>query len=174
MTETTEPTAAPPPAILYGYKGHDGDLKCRGVQFEVGKTYEIAAGDAPVRCGAVGCHWCSNPFDVWTYYGPANSRFTRVRAEGPHAMGEGDTKVASAKIAIEAEISLPDFIAAAIDWVVAATKGKSDSGYSARGSLSLATFEGLSRDLGAGVCARIVYEDLAAAVAAIKGAFAPG
>lgn len=49
-----------------------------------------------------------------------------------------------------------------------------DSGYSARGSLSLATFEGLSRDLGAGVCARIVYEDLAAAVAAIKGAFAPG
>ena len=110
--------------ILHGYKGHDKDLKCRGMQFEVGKTYEIPAGTAPVRCGKVGFHWCANPMDVWLYYGVAESRFTRIVAEGPHSKDDSDSKVASASMVIEAEISLPDFIGAAIDWVIDATKGK--------------------------------------------------
>ena len=37
------------------YKGTDKDMKCRGMQYEVGKTYEV---DGAVRCGSVGLHSC--------------------------------------------------------------------------------------------------------------------
>ena len=48
------------------YKGTDKDMKCRGMQYELGKT---ETGYGAVRCGDKGFHSCEAPFDVLRYYG---------------------------------------------------------------------------------------------------------
>jgi hypothetical protein len=120
-------------------KGFGPDWKCRGFQYEVGKTYEQAGA---ISCCSTGFHACDgSPFDVWGYYGPVGddgklNRFADVTMSGQTSREHGgdDSKLASAKITIEAEITLPAFIKRAVAWVIDATKGKGDnpSGDSAR------------------------------------------
>lgn len=50
---------------MYGIKGFDENLQCRGFQYEVGKTYEMA--EEPILCHR-GFHLCSSVRDVFTYY----------------------------------------------------------------------------------------------------------
>lgn len=50
---------------IYGYKGFDKDLKCRGFQYEIGKTYEI--NEKPIICKS-GFHFCEKLIDVSSYY----------------------------------------------------------------------------------------------------------
>ncbi len=119
-------------------KGFDPDWKCRGHQYEVGKTYEQTG---PISCCSTGFHACDGlPFDVWGYYGPVGedgrlNRFADVTMSGATDRdGGSDSKLASAKITIDAEITLPEFIKRAVAWVIDAAKGKGDnpSGHSAR------------------------------------------
>lgn len=49
---------------MKGYKGFDKDFKCRGFQYEEGKTYEE---DEAIICKK-GFHFCENPLDVLDYY----------------------------------------------------------------------------------------------------------
>lgn len=51
---------------MKAYKGFDRNMRCRGFQFEEGKTYEE---DKAELCKA-GFHACTNPLDVWNYYPP--------------------------------------------------------------------------------------------------------
>lgn len=51
--------------ILKVFKGTDKDMKCRGMQYEIGKT-EVS--DGAIRCGNKGFHSCEAPFDVLKYY----------------------------------------------------------------------------------------------------------
>jgi hypothetical protein len=116
-----KPKAAEAPAVevIPSYKGFDADLQCRGFQFEVGQTYEH---DGPVKACSSGFHACEHPLDVFGYYPPASSRFAVVKQYGPFDRDGGDTKVASARISIDAEIRLPELIQAAVDWVFARAK----------------------------------------------------
>ena len=93
---------------IQGFKGYDKNFKCRDMQYEIGKDYETK--EKPVRCTKHGYHFCTNPFDVFGYYPPSQSRFGEVTGSGDVSADESDTKVAVSKIHIGAEISLHDFI----------------------------------------------------------------
>ena len=101
--------------VIIAFKGFDKDLKCRGYQFEIGKTYTH---DGDVAICESGFHACTDPIDVWGYYGPGNSRFAVVEMSGAFARHVDDSKLASASITIKAELSLPEFIARAVDCIL--------------------------------------------------------
>jgi hypothetical protein len=121
ITKTKKETAAAP---IISFKGFDKDFACRGFQFEVGKTYTTTG--KIVACKN-GFHACENPFDVWSYYPFGKGRYALVEQSGSLARHADDSKVASAKITIKAELTLPDFIRHAVAWVVDYTKGKDDN-----------------------------------------------
>ena len=106
--------AAPATEVITSYKGFDRNLQCRGFQYEVGKTYEHT-GDV-VACES-GFHACEHPLDVFSYYPPTFSRYAEVKQSGAMSRPGGDTKIASARITIEAEIALPEIIQRAVKWV---------------------------------------------------------
>ena len=106
---------------ITAYKGFDKDLKCRGFQFEVGDTYTQ---DGHVEACRNGFHACASPFDVWSDYTPAMSRFAIVEQSGDIARHESDSKIASATIHIRAELTLPEFIQRGVEWIVDNAKGK--------------------------------------------------
>jgi len=127
------------------YKAFNPDFTCRTFQFEVGKTYEASG---MVKACESGFHACENPWDTLNYYNlvddsGALGRFAKVTLSG--AVDRKQDKVCGASITIEAELDLPGFIKAGIDWLIAATSGNSarigssddsarigSSGYSAR------------------------------------------
>ena len=122
-------------------KAFDHEFKCRGYQYEVGKTYEI---EGDVEICRNGFHACDeSPFDVWNYYPIIDDegRLTRYAAVSMHGNTQSEkdekhSKIASAKITIDAEIRLPDFVKKAVSWLIESTKGKGgegdNSGYYAR------------------------------------------
>ena len=49
-------------------KGFDKDLKCRGMQFEVGKEYKIETNKEPELCTDTVFHYCDSLQKVHGYY----------------------------------------------------------------------------------------------------------
>ncbi|EBX9408262.1 hypothetical protein H7768_002936 [Salmonella enterica subsp. enterica serovar Agama] len=97
------------------FKGFNKNLKCRDFQFEIGKTFHH---DGKVEACGSGFHACECPFDVFSYYSPADSRFAETISFGITDREEdGDTKIASASITIKAELTLPQFIQRGIEWI---------------------------------------------------------
>ena len=94
------------------YKGMDKDMKCRGFQYEVGGEYETDEAKA-CECGF---HACEYPLDVFNYYPPAGSRFFEVEQSGNLSKSGEDTKVASTKIKIGAELSIACLVKAAVEY----------------------------------------------------------
>ena len=120
-----EQPAAPAIAeeTIVSIKAFDANLQCRGFQYTIGASYEHAG--KVVVCptaeqaqrGDGGFHACEHPLDVLRYYPPATSRFAVVKQSGVLARHDEDTKIASAKITIEAEIQLSQLIERAVKWV---------------------------------------------------------
>ena len=98
---------------IKAYKGFDKDLKCRGFQYEIGKEYET---DDAMVCNT-GFHACEAPLDVFKYYQPSASRYCEVEQDGKISRANNDTKVASSKIKIGAEVGIPGLVKAQIEWV---------------------------------------------------------
>ncbi|EEU4849592.1 hypothetical protein HBD74_000587 [Salmonella enterica] len=97
------------------FKGFNKDLTCRDFQFEIGKTFHH---DGKVEACGSGFHACECPFDVFSYYPPAESRYAETISFGITDREEGgDTKIASASITIKAELTLPQFIQRGIEWI---------------------------------------------------------
>ena len=102
-------------------KGFDSNLKCRNLQYEVGKTYEIAEGDKIGLCenGFHAIDGDVSPLQVFAYYAPSNngnrSRYCEVEVSG-RTESDGK-KVVGSKIKICAEIGIPGLIRAHFEWV---------------------------------------------------------
>ena len=100
---------------IRGFKGFDKDLKCRGFQYEVGKTYEQ---EGEAVCCEKGFHFCENPLEVFYYYTPNNSRFCQVEGGGSVDKSEDDSKVATSHIHISEEIGLNGLIDEGVKYIL--------------------------------------------------------
>jgi len=98
---------------IIGYKGFDKDLKCRGFQFEVGKTYK----EKTAKLCSSGFHFCENPLDVFYYYAPTE-RFAKVEAKDVSDEKESDSKRVSKILKIETELSLHSLIDAGVKFIL--------------------------------------------------------
>ena len=125
------------------YKGMNMNMTCRGFQYEQGKEYEHTG---PVKCcpdqedldnGAGGFHACEYPLDVFGYYPPAGSRFFEVEQSGETQKANDDTKVASKKIKIGAELDIAGMVKAAVNYTIERSdKEKSNYATGDRGAAS--------------------------------------
>ena len=98
---------------IKSFKGFNKDLKCRGFQFEIGKEYEEPDAKACDR----GFHACEQPIEVFGYYAPGQSRYCVVEQSGVIDRKGDDSKVASSRIKIGAEIGIPGIVKAQIQYV---------------------------------------------------------
>ena len=64
---------------MKGYKGTDQNMRCRGMQYEVGKTFHA---DGEIEVCDNGLHFCENLKDVFDYYEHNGNRFFEVEASG--------------------------------------------------------------------------------------------
>ena len=96
------------------YKGFNKDMTCRGFQYEEGKEYE----EESVEVCDHGFHACEYPLDCLNYHSPNESVYHEVEQRGEIQKHNGDTKVASTKIKIGAEISIAGLVKAAIEYTV--------------------------------------------------------
>ena len=87
-------------------KGFDKDLRCRGMQFEVGKEYSTGAADADIKlCSNTVFHFCDSLQKVNSYYSvipKEDNRFCEIEVLG--ALVSDDTKCGSNRIRIVREI----------------------------------------------------------------------
>ena len=124
---------------IKGYKGFDKDLKCRGFQYKVGEDFEQ---DGPIRCCNNGFHFCENPLDVLSYYPPSEgNRFCKVEGSGKIDKADNDSKVATSKLHISAEIGLNGLIKAGVKFILDRVKWE-DSKATNTGYKSAATNTG--------------------------------
>ena len=71
---------------MKGYKGFNADMTCRGMQYEIGKTYSMD--EYPVLCER-GFHFCQALVNCFGYYDPENGAvICEVDAGGTIAVGE--------------------------------------------------------------------------------------
>jgi len=104
---------APAPTITRGFKGFDKQLRCRDMQFEVGKVYT----EPEARLCRKGLHFVEFPLDALTYYSPVGSRFCDVSTPCVSPETENDSKRVTTEIHIGVEIGLPGLVKAAFDYV---------------------------------------------------------
>ena len=119
---------------IIAYKGFDKNLCCRGFQYEIGKEY-VQEGE--IECCESGFHACTNPFDVLDYYeADGKNRYCEVEQSGSIKTGNGDSKQASSKIKIKAEIGMAGLFKAGVEWIkektnpvpiIAETKDENDN-----------------------------------------------
>ena len=100
---------------IISYKGMDSKMQCRGMQYEVGKEFSV---DGDIECCGNGLHACERPLDVFGYYAPGTgARYFRVEQSGEMARDASDSKVASRKMRVDAEIGIPGLVKAHIEYV---------------------------------------------------------
>ena len=100
------------------YKATDKDMKCRGFQYELGKTAE-AEGD--IKLCEKGLHACKMPLDVLGYYAPGDgSRYFEAELEDvSDEKRSNDTKRVGKKLTLSAEIGIPGLVKAQVEYVKA-------------------------------------------------------
>ena len=104
---------------MKAYKGLNEKMQGYGeFQYELGKTYETDKAKA-CECGL---HACTEPFDVFGYFAPGNSRFFEVTAEGEMNRDTDDSKLSCTKMTINAEIGLPGIIKAGVNFILERAK----------------------------------------------------
>ena len=96
------------------YKGTDKDMRCKGLQYEIGKAVTV---DGDVKLCERGLHACEMPLDVLNYYPPATSRYFESELEGVTDEKQGDTKRVGNRLTLKAELSIAGLVKAQIEYV---------------------------------------------------------
>ena len=149
------------------YKGMDKDMKCRGFQYEVGGEYETDKAKA-CECGF---HACEYPLDVFNYYPPAESRFFEVEQSGSISKSDENTKVASTKIKIGAELSIAGLVKAAVEYTKErCTQNEGDKATGTRGAASATGTRGAASATGDQGAASATGDQGAASATGTRGA----
>ena len=99
--------------VIKSFKGFKHDMTCKAFQYKEGESYEE---DTAIVCKK-GFHACEYPLDCFKYYNPAESVFHEVEQSGKIDR-DCDTKTASTKIKIGAEINIAGMVKAAIEYTV--------------------------------------------------------
>ena len=167
---------------MKSYKGFDKDLQCRGFQYEIGGEYEEEKAEA-CECGF---HACEMPLNVLAYYAPGlGSRYCEVEQSGTLSRHGSDSKVASSKIKIGAEIGIAGLVKAQIEWVKSqidfdnaiekADKSKKDKATGDQGAASATGYQGAASATGyQGAASATGYQGAASATGYQGAASATG
>ena len=103
---------------MKAYKGFNEKLQCspngKPFQYEIGKEYEH---EGEVKPCSRGFHACTSPLDVLGYYPPSDSRYCEVEVDDDSRGDNSDSKVASKRIKIGAEIGVVGLAKAHIEYV---------------------------------------------------------
>ena len=112
---------------MKGFKGFDKDMKCRGLQYETGKT---AVHEGTMSLCKSGLHFCEHPLDTWGFYAPqGGNRYAEVDADGVSDEIRDDTKRVARSVTVRAEVKMPALLKAAVEFVF--NKVKSSPAHSA-------------------------------------------
>ena len=157
---------------IKAYKGMKRDMTCRGFQYEIGKEYET---DSAKACES-GFHACEYPLDVFNYYPPCDSRFFEVEQSGELSNGNDDTKIASTKIKIGAELNIAGLVKAAVEFTTSrCTQGKGDKATGYQGAASATGYQGAASATGyQGAASATGYQGAASATGKSSVALASG
>ena len=100
------------------YKATDKDMKCRGFQYELGKTAEV---EGVIELCEKGLHACEMPLDVLGYYAPGDgSRYFEAELEDvSDEKRSDDTKRVGKKLTLSAEIGIPGLVKTQVEYVKA-------------------------------------------------------
>ena len=109
--------------VIKSYKGFNKNMTYRGFQYEEGKEYE----EEIVEVCDHGFRACEYPLDCLNYYYPNESVYHEVEQSGEIQKHNDDTKVASTKIKIGAEISIAGLVKSAIEYTVKRVKKDAES-----------------------------------------------
>ena len=162
---------------MKAYKGFNEKLQCspngKPFQYEIGKEYEH---EGEVKPCSRGFHACTSPLDVLWYYPPSTSRYCEVEVDDDSKGDNDDSKVASKKIKIGAEIGVVGLAKAHIEYVkehVTHHVNENDSGAATAGEYGAAT-AGYSGAATAGYSGAATAGDSGAATAGEYGAATAG
>ena len=99
---------------MKAYKGFNRDMTCRGFKFEEGKEYEQSG---EIKVCENGFHACERPLDCFAYYSPGESVYHEVELNGEISKSNDDTKIASRKIKIGAQLNIAGLVKAQFKYV---------------------------------------------------------
>ena len=157
---------------IISYKGMDSKMQCRGMQYEVGKEFSV---DGDIECCGNGLHACERPLDVFGYYAPGTgARHFRVEQSGEMARDASDSKVASRKMRVDAEIGIPGLVKAHIEYVKTHTTTEHTDPERATAGYRGAATAGYRGAATAGNCGAATAGDSGAATAGYRGAATAG
>ena len=157
---------------IISYKGMDSKMQCRGMQYEVGKEFSV---DGDIECCGNGLHACERPLDVFGYYAPGTgARYFRVEQSGEMARDASDSKVASRKMRVDAEIGIPGLVKAHIEYVKTHTTTEHTDPERATAGYRGAATAGYRGAATAGNCGAATAGYCGAATAGYRGAATAG
>ena len=99
---------------MKAYKGFNRDMTCREFKFEEGKEYEQSG---EIKVCENGFHACERPLDCFAYYSPGESVYHEVELNGEISKANDDTKIASRKIKIGAQLNIAGLVKAQFEYV---------------------------------------------------------
>ncbi len=99
---------------MKAYKGFDKNLKCRGFQFEEGKTHM----EKEANCAKNGFHCAENPMDCMTYYPDWDrSVYYIVEAAGDINEDGCDSKISCTELTLVKKLDKVDFIMESLQYI---------------------------------------------------------